>query len=290
MIAPSTQEAIRSVALSADYASAGFQFPIRALSSEKAADYRRKLEASQQALGGKFQGLYTQKPHLLFTWLAELVREPAILDLAQQVVGPDILLWSTEFFIKASGDERFVPWHVDNTYWHIEPQIQVTIWIALSDVNPDNGPLRYIPGSHLANPLEVETQASEKNMLISGQVAKGVDESRAVDVLLRAGEVSVHDSRTLHASGTNTGWDSRVGVAARYLATSVRSLTERESASLVRGVDIHNHFDHEAAPASDLDEAARAAHAKAADMRLRNMYGARHRDQPALKSIGAAGE
>lgn len=287
MSAESLSPAIHPTTLSERYETDGFQFPIRALSAEKAAYYRRKLEASQEALGGKFQGLYTQKPHLLFTWLAELVREPAILDLAQQVVGPDILLWSTEFFIKASGDERFVPWHVDNTYWHIEPQIQVTVWIALSDVNADNGPLRYIPGSHRTAALEVETRASEKNMLISGQVAKGVDESRAVDVLLRAGEVSVHDSRTLHASGINTGWDSRVGVAARYLATSVRSLTQRESASLVRGTDTFNYFDHEPAPVGDLDEAARAAHAKAADMRLRNMYGARHRDQPALKVIGA---
>jgi len=290
MKAATPEKTIDPVALSARYAIDGFQFPIRALSAEKATDYRRKLEASQEALGGKFQGLYTQKPHLLFTWLAELVREPAILDLAQQVVGPDILLWSTEFFIKAAGDERFVPWHVDNTYWHIEPQIQVTIWIALSDVDADNGPLRYIPGSHLANPLEIEIRASEKNMLISGQVAKGVDESHAVDVLLRVGEVSVHDSRTLHASGVNTGWDSRIGVAARYLATSVRSLTERESASLVRGVDTYNYFDHEPAPVNDLDEGARTAHAKATDMRLRNMYGARHRDQPALKTASAAGE
>ncbi|MBC7481473.1 MAG: phytanoyl-CoA dioxygenase family protein [Rhizobacter sp.] len=287
MSATASDQTVHPVTLSARYRPDGFQFPIRALSPEKAADYRRKLEASQAALGGKFQGLYTQKPHLLFTWLADLVREPAVLDLAQQVVGPDILLWSTEFFIKGAGDERFVPWHVDDTYWHIEPQIQVTVWIALSDVNADNGPLRYIPGSHVAPRLEIVTQASEKNMLISGQVAKGVDESRAVDVLLRAGEVSVHDSRTLHASGMNTGWDSRIGVAARYLATSVRSLTERESASLVRGVDIHNYFDHEPAPVSDLDDAARAAHAKAADMRLRNMYGARHRDQPALKTSGA---
>lgn len=283
MVADALQTASNPVVLSAQYDIDGFQFPIRALSAEKAADYRRKLEASQQALGGKFQGMYTQKPHLLFTWLADLVREPAILDLAQQVVGPDILLWSTEFFIKASGDERFVPWHVDNTYWHIEPQIQVTIWIALSDVNADNGPLRYIPGSHRTAPLEIETRASEKNMLISGQMAKGVDESRAVDVLLRAGEVSVHDSRTLHASGVNAGWDSRIGVAARYLATSVRSLTERESASLVRGADSYHYFDHEPAPVGDLDEAARAAHAKAAEMRLRNMYGARHREQPAMK-------
>lgn len=287
MSTAATADTVRPFKLTERYETDGFEFPIRALTAEKAAYYRAKLEASQATLGGKFQGLYTQKPHLLFTWLAELVREPAVLDLAQQVVGPDILLWSTEFFIKAPGDERFVPWHVDDTYWHIEPEIQTTVWIALSDVAADNGPLRYIPGSHRAPRLPIETKASEKNMLISGQSAVGVDESVAVDVLLRAGEVSVHDSRTLHASGRNTGADFRIGIAARYLATSVRSLTTRESASLVRGVDTHHHFDPEPAPVADLDEAARAAHAVAADLRLRNMYGARHADQPALKVIGA---
>ena len=271
------------VRLSDSYERDGYQFPIRVISEEAASRYRQRLEASKRSVGGKFTGLMTQKPHLLFTWLAELAREPAVLDLVEQVVGPDILLWSTEFFIKEPGDDRFVPWHVDDTFWHIEPEIQTTVWIALSNIELANGPLRYIPGSHKKPPLPIAIEASEHNMLNSGQVAQGVDESEAVDVVLRPGEAAIHDSRTLHASGRNLGRDSRIGVVARYLPTSVRSTLERESASLVRGVDRYSHWDPEPAPKADLDDDARAIHAMAADMRMRNMHGADHDELPAQR-------
>ena len=262
----------------------GYAFPIRVIDSAKAAAYRQRLEASQAALGGRFSGIYTQKPHVLFTWLAELASEPKVLDLVEQLIGPDILLWSTEFFIKQPGEKRHVPWHVDDTYWHIEPEIQTTVWIALSDVGPDNGPLRYIAGSHHDARKPVVIAPSAESMLISGQVAQGVDESRATDVLLRAGEASLHDSRALHASGFKTGSDARIGIAARYISTSVRSTALRESAMLVRGSDRFQHFDHEPYPKADMDEDARAAHALAVELRNRNMYGADHKDKPAMKA------
>jgi len=265
------------------YDADGYTFPLRVIDGAKAASYRRRLEISQAALGGRFSGVYTQKPHVLFTWLAELASEPAVLDLVERIVGPDILLWSTEFFIKQPGDGRYVPWHVDDTYWHIEPLIQTTVWIALSDVGLDNGPLRYIKGSHLEARRPIVSAPSEDNMLISGQMAQNIDETNAVDVLLQAGEASIHDSRTLHASDRNTGIDPRIGIAARYIATSVRSTALRESALLVRGTDHHRHFDPEPFPVADLDDAARAAHAHAVELRNRNMYGANHKDQPAMK-------
>ena len=266
-----------------NYEAEGYAFPLRVIDQAKAAGYRQRLEASQAALGGRFSGVYTQKPHLLFTWLAELASEPAVLDLAEQIVGPDILLWSTEFFIKQPGDGRYVPWHVDDTYWHIEPEVQTTVWIALSDVGPDNGPLRYIRGSHLEARKPIVSAPSADNMLISGQMAQDIDESRAVDVLLRAGEAAIHDSRALHASDRNTGIDARIGIAARFISTSVRSTAKRESALLVRGTDQYRHFDPEPFPVADLNDAARTAHALAVELRNRNMYGDKHKDQPAMK-------
>lgn len=259
----------------AHYARDGYAFPIRAIEADRALFYRRRLEASQQALGGRFEGRFTLKPHLLFPWLTELATEPVVLDLAARVIGEDMLLWSTEFFIKQPGDERFVSWHVDDTYWNIDPVEQVTVWIALSDIGPENGPLRYIPGSHREERLPVATDESAGNMLISGQTAQGVDESRAVNVLLRAGEVALHDGRTLHASGKNTGADARIGIAARFVPTHVRCTATRESALLVRGTDRFQHFDHEPRPVAERDAAAVEAHARAVDLRMKAMYSSR---------------
>ena len=251
----------------------GFVFPLRVLPAERARAYRARLEASEQAIGGAFVGIYTQKPHLLFTWLDELVREPAILDVVEDLIGPDLLLWSTEFFIKNPGDGRFVTWHQDDTYWHIEPTTQVTAWIALDDVPLASGPVRYLPGSHCDARLPIVNQPSPDNMLISGQIAQNVDSGRAIDAVLAAGEMAIHHTGTLHESAPNRWTDRRVGIAARFVPTSVRSLKGRESALLVRGTDRHGHFDHEARPAADLAGAARAAHAEAVEKRLRNMHG-----------------
>jgi chlorinating enzyme len=263
---------ISATDLLARYERDGYAFPIRAIAAERALSYRRQLEASQQALGGQFQGKFALKSHLLFPWLTQLVTESAVLDLAAHLIGENMLLWSTEFFIKQPGDERFVSWHVDDTYWNIDPIEQVTVWIALSDIGPENGPLRYIPGSHREERLSVATHKSDRNMVLSGQTAQGVDESRAVDVLLRAGEVALHHGRTVHGSGKNVGADARIGIAARFVPTRVRCTATRESALLVRGNDHFNHFDHEPRPIAELDAAAQAAHARAVDLRMKAMY------------------
>jgi non-heme Fe2+,alpha-ketoglutarate-dependent halogenase len=257
----------------ARYERDGFLFPLRAMPAEKARDYRGRLEASERELGGAFTGIYTQKPHLLFTWFDELVREPASLDAVESMIGPDLLLWSTEFFIKNPGDGRFVTWHQDDTYWHIEPVTQATVWIALDDVPLESGPVRYVRGSHRDPRLPIANRPGPDNMLISGQIAQNVDVARAVDAVLAAGEMSIHHTGTLHESAPNRWTDRRVGIAARFVPPNVRSLKGRESALLVRGADRHGHFDHEPRPAVDLDAAARAAHGEAVDKRLRNMHG-----------------
>jgi non-heme Fe2+,alpha-ketoglutarate-dependent halogenase len=265
----------------------GFLFPLRAMAADRARGYRARLEASERALGGAFTGIYTQKPHLLFTWFDELVREPGVLDVVESLIGPNLLLWSTEFFIKNPGDGRFVTWHQDDTYWNIEPVTQATVWIALDDVPLESGPVRYIRGSHRDPRLPVVNDPGPDNMLISGQIAQNVDTSRAVDAVLAAGEISAHHTGTLHESAPNRWTDRRVGVAARFIPPEVKSLKGRESALLVRGEDRHGNWDHEKQPDVDLSPAARAEHAAAVDKRLRNMHGANHGVEDTARALHA---
>jgi non-heme Fe2+,alpha-ketoglutarate-dependent halogenase len=77
----------------------GFYAPIPALTNGEAADLRNRLEAFEAANIGLTGGL-RNKPHLLFTWLDELVRHPGVLDAVEQVIGPNILVWGSSFFIK----------------------------------------------------------------------------------------------------------------------------------------------------------------------------------------------
>jgi len=240
----------------------GYYCPVRVLSPEEARQYRERLERVERDLGGPLRGIYRIKPHLLFAWLADLVRHPAILDAVEDVLGPNLLAWSTSFFIKEARDSAYVSWHQDATYWGLSAPDVLTAWVAFTDATVENGAMRMVPGSHDEQLAHRDTFAPN-NLLSRGQeIAVEVDEARGVDILLRAGEMSLHHVRMVHGSPANRSDDRRVGFAIRYIPTYVRQIAgDGDSAMLVRGVDEHHHFAPEYPPASDLAPEARAHHA-----------------------------
>jgi ectoine hydroxylase-related dioxygenase (phytanoyl-CoA dioxygenase family) len=118
------------------------------MSPAQADAYRGKLEAAE-ASGRLPAGALRTKSHLLLTWVDEIVRSPRVLDAVESIVGPDILVWGTSFFIKEPRNASFVSWHQDLTYWGLEPADIVTAWIALSESTSQNGAMRVIPGTTL---------------------------------------------------------------------------------------------------------------------------------------------
>jgi len=243
------------------YHEQGYLFPIRALAPEAAASYRQKLEEFE-AQGGAVQEGLRHKPHLLFTFLDELVRQPAVLDAVEGVIGPNILCWASSFFTKEARSTSYITWHQDLTYWGLEPAEIVTAWIALSPSTVASGAMRVIPGTHTQEVVVHQDTFAEGNLLSRGQeIAVEVDESLAVDVVLQPGEMSLHHVKLFHGSSSNTSDDRRIGFAVRYLPTHVRQVVgEKDSALLVRGVDAHGHFEPETPPVADLDPAAIAQH------------------------------
>jgi len=204
------------------------------------------------------------KPYLLFPWAAELVRHPHILDMVEAVIGPDILVFHTTAWLKAPHSENYVPWHQDATYFGLAPFEHVTAWVALTPSRPESGCVRVIPGSHHDGQLAHSDDHSDPfTMLSRGQrLADAIREDDAKDLVLAPGEVSLHHTLTAHSSGTNRSDDWRVGIGISYIPTSVRHIGPTLlSATLARGIDRFNHFDHEAAPQAELDAAALAAHA-----------------------------
>jgi len=240
----------------------GFHFPVPVLTPGAALGLRRRLEAVEAEHGGRLTGELRHKPHLLFTWLADLVRHPAILDAVEDVLGPNLLVWSTSFFIKEARDPAYVSWHQDATYWGLSAPDVLTAWVAFTDATVENGAMRMVPGSH-AEQLEHRDTFAAHNLLSRGQeISVEVDETRGVDILLRAGEMSLHHVRMVHGSPANRSDDRRIGFAIRYIPTYVRQIAgDGDSAMLVRGVDDHHYFAPEYPPSSDLAPEARAHHA-----------------------------
>lgn len=236
-----------------DYREKGYLFPFQALDAQQVAHYRGRIEAFEAEHGPRAAQILRQKSHVVLTSVAELVRLEPVLDKVQSLIGPDILCWSTSFFIKNPGDRKFVSWHQDAQYWGLEGNKMATAWIALTPSRPDQGCLRVMPGSH-RTVLQHRDVPNEANMLTRGQeIAAEVREEDAVDVVLGPGQFSLHHELIVHGSNDNRSSERRIGLAVRYIDPSARQVVEeRDTATLVRGEDRYGHFEHEPRPAADM--------------------------------------
>lgn len=256
----------------ARYRRDGFYFPIPALSAAEAGEYRARLEDVERAHGGRLGGELRQKVHLLFTWLDRLVRDPRILDPVEDVLGPNLLCWSSSFFVKDAGDSAFVSWHQDSTYWGLSEPDVLTAWVAFTESSVESGAMRMVPGTHTEQVAHRDTFARD-NLLSRGQeIAVEVDRSKAVGLAMSAGEMSLHHIKLVHGSEANRTDDRRIGLAIRYIPTHVRQTKTRDAAMLVRGKDAYHHFDDEPRPKADLDAAALAAHADSVARQVKALY------------------
>jgi non-haem Fe2+, alpha-ketoglutarate-dependent halogenase len=240
----------------------GYSSPIRVLSAADADGYRRRLQAIE-ASGRLPAGGLRSKSHLLLTWVDEIVRQPNVLDAVESLIGPDILVWGTSFFIKEPRNSSFVSWHQDLTYWGLEPPDIVTAWLALSESSSQNGAMRVIPGTHRLEVVPHRDTFAADNLLSRGQeISVDVDESKAVTLELQPGQMSLHHVKLIHGSEPNPSDMRRIGLAIRYVPTRVRQTAGMtDSAMLVRGFDAFGHFHPEDRPLADLSDAAIAHHA-----------------------------
>jgi non-heme Fe2+,alpha-ketoglutarate-dependent halogenase len=257
-----------------NYQEFGYVSPIRVMSVEQAHMLRMNLETFERSQGGPLKGALRHKSHLLFRWLNDLIRQEAIVDAVADLYGPNVLCWTTNFFIKETNDPTYVSWHQDSTYWGLSKPDVVTAWVALSESNKSNGAMEVIPGTHLLDQIPHKDTYAKNNALSRGQeIAVEVDESNAVPLELQPGEMSLHHVRIIHGSPpNNSSSERRIGFAIRYIPTYVRQMEGDDSATLVRGVDEFQTFQHEPSPTSDLEPEFVALHKKITDRNAGILY------------------
>src|ERR1700759_4996788 len=169
------------------YRDLGYYAPVPVLDRAEANELRARLE-DFEASGSGMKGAVRHKPHLLFTWLNDLIRHPRILDAVEDVIGPNILCWGTSFFIKEARNPSFVSWHQDSTYWGLGPPDVITAWIAFTDSTADNGAMRVMPGTHKLEQVAHRDTFAAENLLSRGQeILVDVDERQAAMLELAAG-------------------------------------------------------------------------------------------------------
>jgi len=257
----------------AAYRDAGYLAPIRVMAEADALAIRAELEAIEAGMGGPLRGDIRHKAHLLFPFLADLVRHPAILDAVEDVLGPNLLCWNSNFFIKEAETPSFVSWHQDSTYWGLSAPDVATAWVALTPSDLANGAMAVIPGSHTADQIPHRDTFDRDNLLTRGQeVAVEVDERAAVPLVLRPGEMSLHHVRLVHGSPPNPSADRRIGFAIRYIPTHIRQVEGEDSATLVRGADRYGHFEAEPRPDRDMPDELLAYHKRITERSAKILY------------------
>lgn len=242
------------------YQQDGILFPIDLFSGEEIAACRREFDRLDETEGvDRAQGRNRQRHFdLEFVW--RLAAHPTLIGVMRELLGPDLLLLATDFFVKYGSPEAnaFVAWHQDVTYWGLEPPEAHTAWIAIDDSDVENGCMRVIPGSHRRGIATHGTSRRAGNQLSINQEIPDelVDTSSAVDVELRAGQISVHDGHLFHASQPNRSHRRRCGMTARFIRPNVRQAEANSLGSdwrpvLVAGEDRFGNFNLAERPFAD---------------------------------------
>jgi hypothetical protein len=270
------------------YRADGYLFPLPVFARTEVAYLRAKLGELERREGGKVSARTNRKPHLLLPWLNEVIRHPPILDAVESFIGPDILCWGSGFFAKAGRDGTVVSWHQDSTYWGLSEPDVVTAWVGFTRSTAESGCMRVIPRTHKLDQVPHRDTFAANNLLSRGQeIEVEVDEGAAVDVILEAGEMSLHHVRLVHGSAPNRSEHPRIGYAIRYVPTHIRQIAGvPDSATLVRGEDVYGNFAPEPVPRRDFDPEAVAFHAAMLENNTRILYaGAEQRPD---YNVGAA--
>lgn len=170
-------------------------------------------------------------------------RHPTILEMVGQAIGPDFALWNSSLFSKPANGGLRTPWHQDGEFWPIRPLATCTVWIAIDDATPENGCLRVIPGSHKERRLRAHSAYDGDDATLDHELDPAeFDETQAVDMALRAGQVSLHDVYILHGSDANHSTRPRRGMTLRFMPTT--SLFDRyEAVRLHDEMGIIDHSD-----------------------------------------------
>ncbi len=228
----------------------GFHFPLRIFDASEANSLYHSYIKFQKSAIKTFGREHRFKGHLLANWLNGVVSNSYILDIVEDLIGPNILCWSSAFFAKPPKTKTYVGYHQDAAISGLQPHDNIIhIWLALKPATIENGCLRVLPRSHLDTILRLSPSNDDSNMLLEGSNAQpNASDDQYVNIVLEAGEISLHHHRMVHGSGPNQSSGDRLGLSLTYMTPSTRNVRGKDSAMLVRGNDEYGNFELEPAP------------------------------------------
>jgi non-haem Fe2+, alpha-ketoglutarate-dependent halogenase len=248
----------------------GFLFPIPALTPDEVTTCLAGVERLERDLGCAVADAdvkWRSHAYAHSPWFNDLVRHPRILDAVEDVIGPNILVWTSTFFIKEPHSPTYAAWHQDGTYFGLEPKEQVCAWVALTNATEEAGCMEQLSFHGAPRQYHHAALGLANSINRAGQtIVEPFDDGSPAAMALPAGSFSLHHELAVHRSAPNRAAHRRVGIGLNYVPTHVRVDSPiRLQAMLVRGEDRYGHFDLIDPPSAERDEAALAVHQEVSD-------------------------
>ncbi len=204
-----------------DFHRDGFLGPFRAYEPGEMAEVRSEIEAILESDPPDHKQNHHNR-HLDSRLIYDVSTHPAVLERMKAIMGNDLMMWRTNFFIKHPG-AKAIPWHQDTNYWPIEPAVVISAWMAIDEATLENSCPQVIPGSH--RKLIPHVKASDEVQFHEQADSEFFDASKAVPLEMKPGEFFLFNERTLHFSAPNTSQKRRIGLAIRVVLPCVRVLS-----------------------------------------------------------------
>jgi ectoine hydroxylase-related dioxygenase (phytanoyl-CoA dioxygenase family) len=231
----------------------GYVFPIDLFSEEEADANRRYFDSLlKMASDADLDSYKVESWHTHCAGVYDLVTDDRILDYVEDILGPNLVCTMTHYFSKMPGDAKSVYWHQDASFWALTPSKVVTAWLAIDDVDVENGAMKLFPGTHTQGRIPFEWVTDEEDGVLNQHVHDPERYGQPVSVELKAGQISLHTDMLLHGSQPNPSNRRRCGLTLRYFPPDVRG-TEPDSAPgiIARGVDPDGYWQPMARPEGD---------------------------------------
>lgn len=160
----------------------------------------------------------------------KLIAQPRIVEEIAQLTGAsELRIWHDQIQYKPAQIGGVNMWHQDAPLWPIiEPMTEVSAWVALDDVDVDNGCMSMVPGSH--------TWGDHMDFLrdLPNYEAMPAEfEGRKVEIVrcpVKKGEVHYHHALTWHGSHANTSGRPRRAIALHYMTGETRYVASGQHA------------------------------------------------------------
>lgn len=216
----------------------GFLGPFEAFSREEMQSFREDMLAVENTDSPTYGFNTPRDRHFDMPRLWNYMKSPAITERVAQLLGPDLLVWRSQFFYKGPGAAA-IQWHQASTFMvedyqdpalfppDIDEMHQLTIWIAVDDSTFENGCIEFIKGSH-QDIRTIKFGGNEGFYKANFTLEHDYSEDRVVKLPVKSGQFIIFTERCIHGSGPNTTDRHRLAFNMRVIPTNVSVYPNKE--------------------------------------------------------------